>query len=242
MTSGILLLVYIDKTNLMNLNQIKNTLFAVIETLIRGISGGFGERLRYFWFKRRFKRCGKNVRIKEEVIIYNPQNIEIGNDVVIMSHTIIDGPDDNPKEEKFSKVIPNSNYNHERILIVIGNEIQIGPYNLISGLGGIIIKDKATLSARVSLYSSSHLSNDPHNKLQITYSNNMVKEGNEPTIRCPIVIGKNSWLGLNVVMYGHSVGPNSFIKTNSVITGDVNENSIYSGNPARFQSSRFSQT
>lgn len=223
----------------MIIDKIKIIIYSLIETSIRGISGGAGERLRFQWYKRRFKKCGNNVRIKESVIFYNPQNIEVGSNVVIMANTLIDGPDDNPRENNFSKVQENKNYNHPRISIVIGNEIQIGPYNLISGLGGIIIKDKVTLSARVSLYSSSHLPNNPVNKAEITHSNNMVQTGLEPTIRSPIVIEENSWLGLNVVMYGHTVGANSFIKTNSLITQDISVNSIYSGQPAEFESIRF---
>ncbi len=219
--------------------KFKSFIFSLIESLIRNVSGGFGEKIRYFWYKRRFRNCGKNVRIKESVIIYNPQNIEVGSNVVIMANTLIDGPEDNPNEENFDKNIINKDYDQDRISIIIEDEIQIGPYNLISGLGGIILKNRVTLSARVSLYSSSHLPNDPQDKSKVTSSNNMTLNQFEPTVRCPIFIGENTWIGLNVSMFGHSIGENCFVKTNSVVTNDLEKNSIYSGSPATYVSKRF---
>ena len=123
--------------------------------------------------------------------------------------------------------------------IFIGNEVQIGAYNIISGLGGIIINDQVTLSARVSLYSSSHLTNMPENKGLITSANTMAYSKPAPSIKSPLVIFQNAWLGINVLMFRGTVGENSFIKPNSVILSDIPRNSRAEGNPAISIGKRF---
>lgn len=50
----------------------------------------------------------------------------------------------------------------------------------------------------------------------------------------PIVIGDNVWITINaVILKGITVGSGSTVTPNSVVTRDVPENSIVSGNPAR---------
>lgn len=50
----------------------------------------------------------------------------------------------------------------------------------------------------------------------------------------PIRIGENCWIGRNVrIQKGVSIGDNSVIAANSIVTKDVPANSIVGGNPAR---------
>ena len=50
----------------------------------------------------------------------------------------------------------------------------------------------------------------------------------------PVFIGDNVWLGINVVVLkGVSIGKNSIIGANSVVTRDIPENTIAGGNPCR---------
>lgn len=50
----------------------------------------------------------------------------------------------------------------------------------------------------------------------------------------PIRIGDRVWLGANVVvMKGVTIGNNSIIGMNSVITNDIPENSVAVGSPAK---------
>ena len=69
--------------------MIKTIIFSIIESLIRNISGGLGQRIRYFYYKNRFKHCGSNVKIDEGVIFQNPENINIGNNVWFLPYSII---------------------------------------------------------------------------------------------------------------------------------------------------------
>lgn len=52
----------------------------------------------------------------------------------------------------------------------------------------------------------------------------------------PISIGNNAWLGAGVVVLpGVTIGDNSVIAANSVVTQDVPANALYAGSPARFK-------
>lgn len=50
----------------------------------------------------------------------------------------------------------------------------------------------------------------------------------------PIIIGENCWIGTNVrICKGVTIGDNSVIAANSVVTKDIPANCIAAGNPAR---------
>ena len=68
---------------------LKKIVYPLIESCIRNISGGLGQRIRYQYYKRRFKRSGSNVKIDEGVIFQTPENISIGNDVWFLPYSII---------------------------------------------------------------------------------------------------------------------------------------------------------
>jgi maltose O-acetyltransferase len=56
----------------------------------------------------------------------------------------------------------------------------------------------------------------------------------------PVVIGRNAWIGANaVVLPGVTIGNGAIVAAGSVVTADVEENSIVGGNPARFIKARF---
>ena len=52
-----------------------------IESLIRGLPGHFGERLREHWYRRRFAICGENLTVPLGAYFVNPQNIQCGDNV-----------------------------------------------------------------------------------------------------------------------------------------------------------------
>ena len=56
----------------------------------------------------------------------------------------------------------------------------------------------------------------------------------------PVVIGRNVWVGANAVLLpGTAIGDGAVVAAGSVVTGDIGENSIVGGNPARFIKARF---
>jgi len=133
--------------------------------------------------------------------------------------------------KKFNAINPDS--------LIIGNEIQIGAYNIIHGYGGLVISNRVTTSARVSIYSFSHHPIDEDDPSKITYANSMVKTAEISCIRSPILIEEGVWLGIGVSVFGGVIGKNAFVKPNSVVYLDIEENCYAQGSPAIKVKKRF---
>ena len=219
---------------------LQKIIFPIIESCIRNISGGIGQRIRYQYYKRRFKSCGVNVKIDEGVIFQTPENMEIGSHVWFLPFSIISArPSYTKFENKLVHKKENLSFDIEKGSIKIGNEVSIGAYNIIQGMGGIIINNKVTTSARVSIYSFSHYPFDKNDLTKVTYANSMVKSKSVSCIESPVVLKEGVWLGLNVIVFGGTVGKNCFVVTNSVVIDDLGENSYAVGNPAKKIKNRF---
>jgi acetyltransferase-like isoleucine patch superfamily enzyme len=222
------------------ITKIKNTLLNLVESSLRNISGGIGQKLRFMYYKHRFKSCGKGVKIDSHVFIYNPENISIGDDVWIMPFTILHGG--NKHKLNGNRVLLKNNKHlicHDETLLVIGSQVSIGSHSIIHGYGGLEIEDKVTISARVSIYSFSHYPFNPLRKTEVTYANSMIKTDPIVCIQSPIKISSGVWLGLGVTVYGGNIGKNSFVTTNSIVINGVPENCIASGHPANKIKVRF---
>lgn len=56
-----------------------------------------------------------------------------------------------------------------------------------------------------------------------------------PEDAAPISIGKNCWIGTRSMIFkGVTIGDNSIVAANSVVTSDIPPNTLYAGSPARF--------
>ena len=212
--------------------RLKSVVLSFLEWLIRDIPGGIGERVRSLYYSRVLGKCGVGLRVSEGVIFENPSNIFVGDNVWFLPFSIITGssgygvPKDRIHKKKIKK------FGDFGKKLIIGNQVSIGAYNIIHGFGGLKIGNYVTTSARVSIYSHSHMPSDPDNPEVITYSNSMVLDGPVACISSAISIEDGVWLGLNSAVFGGSVGKNSFVKTNSVVTRDIPDNVVAEGNPA----------
>lgn len=85
--------------------------------------------------------------------------------------------------------------------------------------GTVIIKDNVTITAGCYILSHSSIERD-------MYPNR------EP--RTKTVIEDNVFIGVNtVILPGVTLGENSIVGAGSVVTSDVDANSVYAGNPAK---------
>jgi acetyltransferase-like isoleucine patch superfamily enzyme len=216
--------------------------YSVVETLLRNVSGGLGQRLRYLYYSRRFHSCGKDVKIDEGVIFVNPEGIAVGNKVWFLPYSMITGRghDVIPAERI---VVHRGGVGVEAALgavtVRIGDQTSIGAYNILHGYGGLIIGNRVTTSARVSLYSFSHIPNDPERPNLITYANSMVDDAPVACISSPITVQDGVWLGLNVAVFGGAIGTNAFVEANSIVMHDIPPNAWASGQPASVKKQRF---
>jgi acetyltransferase-like isoleucine patch superfamily enzyme len=208
---------------------------ALIEWLVRGIPGGLGQRIRYAYYRLRLGRCGRNVRIDEWVIFQNLENIEIGDDVWIFSHSVLTapGPEENrPSDNKRIIQATGDSVSEPAARLRIGNEVQVGLYNVLNGIGGLEIGNCATLSARVSVYSATHLAYNPNDRAMRVGANGMVRSRPVFSKKRSIRIGDGAWLGLGVSVICASVGDDAFVHSGALVLDDVAANTIASGQPA----------
>ena len=115
-----------------------------------------------------------------------------------------------------SRVMPGIN-------VVRGNCVSIGKnvvvmYNcLMMAAGGITIEDDARVAANVQLISNNH---DIYDR--------------EILVCKPVRLKRNCWIGAGAsILPGVTVGENAIVGAGSVVTKDVEANTIVAGNPAR---------
>lgn len=99
----------------------------------------------------------------------------------------------------------------------IGCNVVIIPGCLMMSAGGITIEDEALIAANVQLISNNH---DLDNRNIITCK--------------PVRICRKAWVGAGAtILPGVTIGENAVVGAASVVTHDVQPNTIVAGNPAK---------
>ena len=196
--------------------------------------GSFGYKLRYLYYKTRFKKMGKNVLIDTGVSISGANLISIGNNVHIDKNCIISTG--NILQGRLYRK-PNTEFSKKEGEIVIGDNIHICPNCMIIGYGGLYIGDNSTLSAGSKLYSLTNIAYNPVDRWEII--SRMPYEQAQFLIG-PIILKSNVWLGLNcIIMPNVEIKKNSFALSNSLLVDSFEENSYIAGQPAVLIKNRF---
>lgn len=101
--------------------------------------------------------------------------------------------------------------------VKIGKRVIIMNGCLMMSAGGITIDDDAQIAANVQLISNNH---DLADRMVITCK--------------PVHICRRAWIGAGAtILPGVTIGENSVVGAGSVVTHDVDPNTIVAGNPAR---------
>jgi len=194
--------------------------------------GPLGFRLRYAFWKKRLKFLGNQVQIDIGVYFQNPQYISIDDKVWIDKGVIIlAGPD---KSQRKRRLIRNNNFTLKRGEVHIGKSVHVGPYTIISGIGGVYISDESTLSANVRIYSFSHHYNSDENPSDKRIGfGSMIDNGMQFMIEGPVFLGRNVGVAISAkLLPGVSIRKDSFVTIGSVVNSSFKENSLIAGNPA----------
>lgn len=101
--------------------------------------------------------------------------------------------------------------------IHIGNNVSINPYFKCMSAGNIFIEDNVQIAMNVSIITNNH---DFYDRAVLTVKNVRIK--------------KNAWIGAGAtILPGVTVGENAIVGAGSVVTHDVEPNTVVAGNPAR---------
>ncbi|BFM42307.1 hypothetical protein CFS9_09480 [Flavobacterium sp. CFS9] len=179
--------------------------------VIKNILGSIYHKILFFIFKYR-ALSKKNIIIDNTVkLYYNKENLNISNDVVIGAFTVI--------------YAINSGHSSKKGLLKIGKNTSIGEFNNIRAAGGeITIGNNCLISQFVTIVASNH---------NIKKGENINGQGWDET-RTDVFIGDDVWIGANcVILPGVKIANGSVIAAGSVVTKDVQDNSIMIGVPAK---------
>jgi acetyltransferase-like isoleucine patch superfamily enzyme len=149
------------------------------------------------------KRAGSDVVVEDGTRIFNPENVEIGDNVYIGHDVIIHG------------------YYNGRV--VIGDGSWIGPRSYLHGAGGIEIGREVGIGPYVKVLTSEHGAagvGEPIIRRPLVFGRVLIEDG------CDIGIGA-------IILPGVKIGKLSQIGAGAVVTKDVPELSVAFGVPAR---------
>lgn len=107
--------------------------------------------------------------------------------------------------------------------LIIKDGCSIGRFSHIYATGSIVIENKALLAEHVYIADNVHSYKD----ITIPIKDQGVNQNNH------VIIGEGCWIGENVCIIGASIGKNSVIGANSVVTRDVPDYCVAVGIPAR---------
>lgn len=101
--------------------------------------------------------------------------------------------------------------------VKIGSNVIVMPGVLMMASGTITIEDGAEVAANVQLISNNH---DFYDRKIITCK--------------PVLLKRNCWIGAGAtILAGVTIGENAVVGAGSVVTKDVERNTVVAGNPAR---------
>lgn len=130
-------------------------------------------------------------------------------------------------EERMKKIFPEMGEGSRVMAPITGvrfHEVKIGKNVIVMNgclmmaAGGITIGDETQIAANVQLISNNH---DLEDRNVITCK--------------PVTIGRRVWIGAGAtILPGITIGDNAVVGAGSVVTKDVEANTIVGGNPAKF--------
>ena len=162
-------------------------------------------------YKPVFNLIGAKTIIDTPLKIVNAQNIEIGDNVTI---------------EKYATIYSVGEYGSKTYngKIHIGNNVYINNNCNLTAANKISIDDNVVIAANVSFFDFNHKYSDINTPVK--YS--------DLDILGELLISKNCWIGMNVVIVGNiELGENCIVGANSVVTKSFPKNTVIAGNPAK---------
>lgn len=156
------------------------------------------------WYKFYFSKIGSRTVLKQPARIEKPKNIYLGSNVVIDTNSWLVGINDDSK-------------------IIVEDNTTIGRFFHCVSLNEVLINKDVLIAERVFISDCNHEYQD------ITVP--VMNQGLYSTKK--VSVGQGTWIGEGACVLGVSIGQNSIIAANAVVTKDVGDYCVVAGIPAR---------
>lgn len=184
------------------------SLLMVWEGMIRYIPGGFGYKIRYYYYKLFLHHLGKNVLIDVGVHLNGAANISLGDYTWIDSYCRIEA---------------------HLGCVTIGKRVHVAPFSIIAAREPVVVEDFVGIASGVKIYANSECPLDGKRM-----SGPMIPEEFKAYKSKPIVLRKDSFVGTNsVLLPGAELGEGCVVGANCVIARPLAPYSIYAALPPR---------
>ena len=150
-----------------------------------------------------FKKIGENVILENDVLVFHPENIEIGDNVYIGHNTIFKG--------------------YHKNEMIIGNHTWVGQGCFLHSAGGIKIGKAVGIGPMVKIITSTHKEQELSKPIlfcDLEFKEVVIENG------CDIGI-------CSILLPGVEIGEGSIVGAGSVVTKDVLPYTIVAGIPAK---------
>jgi acetyltransferase-like isoleucine patch superfamily enzyme len=205
---------------------LKYELICLLFGSLPGSIGLLGRAISYRWL---FKTVGKSVFFGTDIRIRNPRTIEIGDQVVIDDHCVLDAKGDNSQ----GIVLGQRTFLSRDVIlscknggIHIGREASLGPFTTIHSVDKSLVRigDYSVIAAYCYFIGGG---NYRFQRTDIP----MIKQGFEEGQG--IRVGTDVWIGASTMITdGATIGDGAIIGANSLVRGEIPPYSIAYGNPA----------
>ena len=207
----------------------------IFEGFIRNVDGRTGQLLRYWYYKRRFGKCGKNVVIDIGVVFQNPKDILLADNIWIDRYAVLLAGKFKPGQRKFVEKA-NHHFVGTAGQLILDTGVHIAPFTLLQAHGGLSVGRNVTIASGAKVYTLSHHYKNvtqPHDEKRYSFSS-MAEVENQFLICSPVVIKANAAVGLNsVILPGTTLNEGSWVGVLShVQPGETTPNSVYTSGKA----------
>jgi acetyltransferase-like isoleucine patch superfamily enzyme len=158
--------------------------------------------------KMRFGQFGKDTMVLSSVKIDGSRRIFIGNNVIVSSFGWL-------------AAVPHTG--NKNCKLIVGNGTYIGRFCHIYSTSNITIGDKVLIGDKVYISDNLHGYQDVEKPI----IDQALVQGND------VSIGDGSWLGENVSVIGASIGKQSIVGANAVVTKNIPDYCVAIGVPAK---------
>ncbi len=199
--------------------------YETITSVLGPLPGALGYVLRGLSYPWLLGQSGRGTMFGRSMVLRCPGRITIGNHVLIDDHVVLDAKGDSSRIDLGDRILIGRHciLSCNEATIRIGDSASVGPFCFFAAKGDILIGANVSIGSKTQLMAGTHASDDPDLPIN-----------RQARIASGIVVEDNVWIGSGAtILDGVTIGRNSIVGVDAVVTKDVPPWTTVFGNPAR---------